>query len=69
MANTTIILSSSEDNYQTVKTKLDNFRKELRTQHIQHSYTEQIRYLYPDGTESLEYVWRYDFPEGIDFNF
>lgn len=69
MANTTIILTSAEDNWETTKAKLDNFRAALRAQQIQHSYSEQIRWTWPSGDMTLEYVWRYDFPEGIDFNF
>lgn len=69
MANTTIIVTSSEDGWEQTKAQLDNFRAALVSQQIQHSFSEQTRWTWPGGDLLLEYVWRYDFPEGIDFNF
>ena len=68
MANTNIILTSSEDDAQVMKLKLDKFRAVLRANKIEHTFSEQIRWTWPEDTEVLEYVWRYEFPAGIDFN-
>ena len=69
MANTTIIITSSDHDAQVMKSKLDKFRAALRAKKIEHTFSEQIRWTWPGGTEALEYVWIYDFPSGIDFNF
>lgn len=68
MANTTIIVTSAEEDWETKKQDLDDFRAKLRQQQVSHSFSEQIRWTWPSGNMVLEYVWRYDFPEGIDFS-
>ena len=69
MANTNIVLTSTEDDAQATKLKLDQFRAALRAKKIEHTYSEQIRWTWPGDTQALEYVWHYEFPTGIDFNF